>query len=104
MPNLRAVAGIDQAAKLSSGAESQDFAPFVISLATTLSDGNPIIMSNKEDKTITLQAGTHWMCTCGKSANFPFCNGAHKGSGAAPKKLELEKETVIPIDRPRSED
>lgn len=24
---------------------------------------------------------TYFWCTCGLSANQPFCNGAHKGSG-----------------------
>jgi CDGSH-type Zn-finger protein len=22
---------------------------------------------------------TYWWCTCGKSANQPFCDGSHKG-------------------------
>ncbi len=31
---------------------------------------------------IELEAGKkYWWCSCGKSANQPFCDGAHKGSG-----------------------
>jgi CDGSH-type Zn-finger protein len=57
-------------------------------------------MSEQADKEITLEAGTHWMCTCAKSSNSPFCDGSHKGSGAAPEKLVLEEATVIPVKRP----
>ena len=27
---------------------------------------------------------TYWWCSCGKSANQPFCDGSHKGSPFAP--------------------
>ncbi len=26
----------------------------------------------------------YWWCACGKSATPPFCDGAHKGTGATP--------------------
>jgi len=28
----------------------------------------------------------YWWCACGKSAQQPFCDGSHKGSGMAPYK------------------
>lgn len=66
-------------------------------------EATPTLMSDQSDKEITLEAGTHWMCTCGKSANYPLCDGSHKGSGAAPKKLVLEETTTLPVSRPLPE-
>jgi CDGSH-type Zn-finger protein len=57
-------------------------------------------MSDKADQEMTLEAGTHWTCTCGKSANYPLCDGAHKGSGKGPEKLVLEEATTIPVKWP----
>jgi len=40
---------------------------------------------------VALEAGKdYWFCTCGLSSSQPFCNGAHKGSGFAPKKFTAE--------------
>ena len=39
-----------------------------------------------------LEAGKdYWFCACGRSATQPFCNGANKGTGFAPKKFTAEK-------------
>lgn len=32
----------------------------------------------------------HW-CACGRSANQPFCDGSHKGTGLTPLKYTAEK-------------
>ncbi|HUI44410.1 MAG TPA: CDGSH iron-sulfur domain-containing protein [Nitrospirota bacterium] len=37
----------------------------------------------------TLEPGTYYWCTCGKSAKAPFCDGAHKGSGKEPLAFEV---------------
>lgn len=42
-----------------------------------------------------MAAGTYWWCTCGQSANQPFCDGSHKGSGFAPKKVELTEAKTV---------
>lgn len=35
---------------------------------------------------VDLEAGkTYYWCSCGKSANQPFCDGSHKGSEFTPR-------------------
>jgi CDGSH-type Zn-finger protein len=36
-----------------------------------------------------MAAGTYYWCACGRSQSQPFCDGSHKGSGFAPKKVDL---------------
>jgi CDGSH iron-sulfur domain-containing protein 3 len=35
-------------------------------------------------------AGTYWWCACGRSAQQPFCDGSHKGTGITPREVELK--------------
>ena len=38
---------------------------------------------------VELEAGkSYWWCSCGRSANQPFCDGSHKGTGFAPQKYD----------------
>lgn len=47
--------------------------------------------------TVQLEAGTHYLCTCGRSSNMPYCNGAHKGTPFQPLALELDAPKVVEI-------
>jgi CDGSH-type Zn-finger protein len=38
---------------------------------------------------LDLEPGTYWWCACGKSKNQPWCDGSHKGSAFAPKRLDV---------------
>ncbi len=42
-----------------------------------------------------MPAGTYWWCACGLSKDQPLCDGSHKGSGIAPKKVELTEEQTV---------
>jgi len=39
---------------------------------------------------ITLDAGTYFRCTCGKSANLPFCDSSHHGGSHLPLRFTLD--------------
>ena len=41
------------------------------------------------------EPGTYYWCACGKSKGQPFCDGSHKGSGFAPKKVEITEEKTV---------
>ena len=43
---------------------------------------------------IDVEAGkTYWWCSCGRSANQPFCDGSHKGSAFAPVEYKATEST-----------
>ncbi|MDR3523643.1 MAG: CDGSH iron-sulfur domain-containing protein [Acetobacteraceae bacterium] len=43
------------------------------------------VIAQKKPVAVEVEAGkTYYYCTCGKSDNQPFCNGAHKGGAFAP--------------------
>ena len=47
------------------------------------------IIAQKSPYVLDAKAGTYYWCTCGGSKGQPFCDGAHKGTGFAPKKVEI---------------
>ncbi len=40
---------------------------------------------------VELEPGTYYWCSCGKSANQPFCDGAHKGAEFKPLAFTVER-------------
>jgi len=53
------------------------------------------VIAAKQPAVLELEAGTYYYCTCGKSKNQPFCDGAHAGTEFTPQVFELkEKKTV----------
>ncbi len=38
---------------------------------------------------ITLEPGTYYRCTCGRSQHLPFCDESHHGSGSLPIRFEI---------------
>jgi len=53
---------------------------------------NPPVVAARAPVKVALEAGKSYaFCTCGRSANQPFCNGEHKGTGFAPKLFQAEK-------------
>jgi CDGSH-type Zn-finger protein len=55
------------------------------------------MMTQQHSAKITLDSGTHWICTCGESSNFPHCDGAHKGTTFQPLTLEIKSPKVVEV-------
>jgi CDGSH-type Zn-finger protein len=47
------------------------------------------IVAQKSPFVQNAEPGTYWWCACGRSAQQPFCDGSHKGTGLAPMKVEV---------------
>jgi len=61
-----------------------------------MSEEKPVIASNKPT-VLNIEPGTYWWCTCGKSINQPFCDGAHKGTSFSPQKFEVEEARTVAL-------
>ena len=42
-----------------------------------------------------IKPGTYWWCACGRSKTQPFCDGAHKGTGLGPKKVDIAEAGTV---------
>ena len=57
--------------------------------------GQPVV-AEKAPKPIEVEAGkTYYWCTCGKSKNQPFCNGAHKYTAFTPMAWTAEETKTV---------
>ena len=56
---------------------------------------DPVIVQ-KSPYPVQVEAGKsyHW-CACGHSANQPFCDGSHKGTGMTPVKFEATETKTV---------
>ncbi|MDA8793132.1 glutamate synthase-related protein [Bacteriovoracaceae bacterium] len=51
----------------------------------------PIVADNKPIKVELTKDEEKYFCTCGKSANQPYCDGSHRGTSFVPKKFTAEE-------------
>ncbi|MEZ5478012.1 MAG: CDGSH iron-sulfur domain-containing protein [Thiolinea sp.] len=48
------------------------------------------LIAGKAPKVVELEPGTaYYWCACGRSANQPFCDGSHQGTGISPLAFEV---------------
>ncbi|MEK7299350.1 MAG: CDGSH iron-sulfur domain-containing protein [Candidatus Margulisiibacteriota bacterium] len=52
------------------------------------------IRSGNQAIQVTLYPGTYLFCTCGKSIDQPWCDGAHAGSAFQPKRFKVSEPKV----------
>lgn len=46
-------------------------------------------IADRKPLLLTLEPGPYWWCSCGMSANQPWCDGSHKGSGMKSHPFEV---------------
>lgn len=54
-------------------------------------------IASKSPTVLTLEPGTYAWCTCGESANQPYCDGAHKGSDFKPHVFTLDESKKVAL-------
>lgn len=47
-------------------------------------------IASKTPAIMELDPGTYYWCSCGKSSNQPFCDGAHQGTSFRPVAFTLD--------------
>lgn len=52
-------------------------------------------MTQKSPYVVTLEPGTYKWCSCGESANQPYCDGAHKGTEFRPVIETITEEKTV---------
>ncbi|MCM2263946.1 MAG: CDGSH iron-sulfur domain-containing protein [Desulfuromonadales bacterium] len=44
---------------------------------------------------LTLEPGTYYRCTCGKSQHLPFCDESHRGGDSQPLRFEIRSRQKV---------
>ncbi|NNG14510.1 MAG: CDGSH iron-sulfur domain-containing protein [Gammaproteobacteria bacterium] len=53
------------------------------------------VCAQKIPYAVELEAGDYWWCSCGRSADQPFCDGSHKETNFEPLKFTLTEKAKV---------
>ncbi len=53
------------------------------------------IIAQKGPYEMELEAGEYWFCSCGRSANQPFCDGSHQGTDFQPLSFNVAEKSTL---------
>lgn len=51
----------------------------------------------RHSKREALRPGTYFFCRCGLSANQPWCDSSHEGTGFVPKKFVIDEPKEVSL-------
>ncbi len=55
------------------------------------------VIAAKLPAVVELEEGVYFWCACGRSANQPYCDGSHAGTGFEPMRLEIEESRRVAL-------
>ncbi|MCA8940244.1 MAG: CDGSH iron-sulfur domain-containing protein [Planctomycetes bacterium] len=57
----------------------------------------PPEIPSREPALLKLEPGTYFWCTCGRSSQQPFCDGAHAGTGLVPMRFQVDEAKQVAL-------
>lgn len=52
---------------------------------------NEAVVAAKQPSIESLEPGTYYWCSCGRSKNQPYCDGSHKGTAFEPRLFSINE-------------
>ena len=55
------------------------------------------VIADHQPAVMTLEPGSHFWCSCGRSANQPFCDGSHQGTDFQPIEFNVTEQKQVAL-------